>query len=75
MPERRDVLPIPDLAPVGVTTYDAKDPETAFAPIEVVPRPRTPTTGSSPTSRSGSRWRASRRPGPSTTFQPEGGTR
>ena len=38
MPERpqlhRDVLPIPDLTPVGLTTYDAKDPDTAFPPIE-----------------------------------------
>jgi arylsulfatase A-like enzyme len=37
MPEKsqhRDVLPIPDVTPVGLTTYDAKDPETAFPPIE-----------------------------------------
>ena len=38
MPERpqlqRDVLPIPDITPVGLTTYDAKDPDTAFPPIE-----------------------------------------
>jgi arylsulfatase A-like enzyme len=38
MPERsqlqREVLPIPDVPPVGLTTYDAKDPETAFPPIE-----------------------------------------
>jgi arylsulfatase len=38
MPERpqspRDVLPVPDIAPVGHTTYDAKDPETTFPPIE-----------------------------------------
>ena len=36
MPEqqqRRDVLPIPDITPVGLTTYDAKDPATAFPPI------------------------------------------
>ncbi len=31
---RRDVLPIPDRAPVGLTTYDAKDPATSFPPIE-----------------------------------------
>ncbi len=31
---QRDVLPIPDITPVGLTTYDAKDPATAFAPIE-----------------------------------------
>ena len=38
MPERpqlkRDVLPIPDITPVGRTTYDAKDPATSFPPIE-----------------------------------------
>jgi arylsulfatase len=31
---RRDILPIPDRTPVGLTTYDAKDPATRFAPIE-----------------------------------------
>jgi arylsulfatase A-like enzyme len=38
MPERpqpqRDVLPVPDITPGGLTTYDAKDPDTAFPPIE-----------------------------------------
>jgi arylsulfatase A-like enzyme len=38
MPERpqpqREVLPIPDITPVGLTTYDAKNPDTAFPPIE-----------------------------------------
>jgi arylsulfatase A-like enzyme len=38
MPERpqpqRDVLPVPDITPVGLTTYDAKDPDTVFPPIE-----------------------------------------
>ena len=38
MPEsqhpQRQVLPIPDAVHVGVTTYDAKDPATAFPPIE-----------------------------------------
>jgi len=36
MPEQpqRQVLPIPDRQHVGVTTYDAKDPDTAFPPIE-----------------------------------------
>jgi hypothetical protein len=24
---RRDVLPIPDIPPAGLTTYDAKDPD------------------------------------------------
>jgi arylsulfatase A-like enzyme len=31
--EQRGVLPIPDRRPVGLTTYDAKDPETRFPPI------------------------------------------
>ena len=31
--QRRDVLPVPDVTPVGLTTYDAKDPATAFPPI------------------------------------------
>ena len=31
---QRAVLPIPDQAHVGVITYDAKDPDTAFPPIE-----------------------------------------
>jgi arylsulfatase A-like enzyme len=30
---RRDVLPMPDRTPVGLTTYDAKDPATSFPPI------------------------------------------
>jgi arylsulfatase A-like enzyme len=30
----RDVLPIPDRQHVGVTTYDAKDPDTSYPPIE-----------------------------------------
>jgi arylsulfatase len=29
----RGVLPIPDRKPVGLTTYDAKDPDTRFPPI------------------------------------------
>ena len=36
---RRDVLPIPDRKHVGVTTYDAKDPDTVFPPIEPVRPP------------------------------------
>jgi arylsulfatase A-like enzyme len=33
-PQRqRDVLPIPDITPPGLTTYDAKDPDTAYPPI------------------------------------------
>jgi arylsulfatase A-like enzyme len=31
---RRGVLPIPDHQHVGLTTYDAKDPDTSFPPIE-----------------------------------------
>src|SRR6187455_3305614 len=34
MAKDRGVLPIPDPQYVGVTTYDAKDPATAFPPIE-----------------------------------------
>ena len=30
----RTVLPIPQAQHVGLVTYDAKDPETSFAPIE-----------------------------------------
>jgi hypothetical protein len=30
---QRDVLPIPDIPPVGLTTYDAKDPDTSYPPI------------------------------------------
>ncbi|WP_454041608.1 arylsulfatase [Cellulosimicrobium sp. Marseille-Q8652] len=30
----RSMLPIPDRAPPGLTTYDARDPDTAFPPIE-----------------------------------------
>jgi Sulfatase len=30
---QRTVLPIPDRVPVGLTTYDAKDPDTKFPPI------------------------------------------
>jgi arylsulfatase A-like enzyme len=31
---QRDVLPVPDTTPVGLTTFDAKDPDAAFPPIE-----------------------------------------
>jgi arylsulfatase A-like enzyme len=30
---RRDILPIPDVKHVGLTTYDAKDPNTTYPPI------------------------------------------
>src|SRR4249919_1806092 len=36
---QRSVLPIPDAQHVGVTTYDAKDPDTAFPPIEALRPP------------------------------------
>jgi arylsulfatase A-like enzyme len=32
----RTVLPIPDRGHVGLTTYDAKDPDTSFPPIEAI---------------------------------------
>jgi len=35
-PISRNVLPIPDIPPIRRTTYDAKDPETAFPPIEAL---------------------------------------
>jgi arylsulfatase A-like enzyme len=35
----RTVLPIPQRGHVGLTTYDAKDPETSFPPIEAVRPP------------------------------------
>jgi arylsulfatase len=38
---QREVLPIPDRPPVGLTTFDAKDPDTSFPPIE----PLRPPTG------------------------------
>ncbi|MFD4267319.1 sulfatase-like hydrolase/transferase [Rhodococcus sp. NPDC058481] len=34
MGDRREVLPIPDRPHVGLLTYDAKDPDTTFPPIE-----------------------------------------
>src|SRR5690242_21690105 len=36
---QRGVLPIPDPQWPGLTTYDAKDPDTAFPPIEPVRPP------------------------------------
>src|SRR4029079_1955312 len=38
---QRGVLPIPDRKPAGLTTYDAKDPDTKFPPIT----PLRPPTG------------------------------
>jgi arylsulfatase A-like enzyme len=36
---RREVLPIPDLPAAGLTTYDAKDPDTRYPPIREVRPP------------------------------------
>jgi arylsulfatase A-like enzyme len=36
---QRAILPIPDRPHVGLTTYDAKDPETQFPPIEPIRPP------------------------------------
>ena len=36
----RGVLPIPDVAKPGLTTYDAKDPETKYPPIEPLRPPK-----------------------------------
>jgi arylsulfatase A-like enzyme len=38
---RRDILPIPDVPHVGLTTYDAKDPDTSYPPIKDVRPPKT----------------------------------
>jgi arylsulfatase A-like enzyme len=35
----RDVLPTPDIPPAGLTTYDAKDPDSSFPPIEPIRPP------------------------------------
>jgi len=37
---QRSILPIPDAQYVGLTTYDAKDPETAFPPITSLRPPK-----------------------------------
>src|SRR3972149_6971365 len=37
---QRSILPIPDLKYVGLTTYDAKDPDTKFPPIEQLRPPK-----------------------------------
>src|SRR6202011_4667563 len=36
---RRDILPIPDPQYVGLTTYDAKDPNTKYPPITMLRPP------------------------------------
>jgi len=37
---KRDILPIPDVTYVGLTTYDAKDPNTKYPPIEPLRPPK-----------------------------------
>jgi len=37
---QRSILPIPDAQHVGLTTYDAKDPDTKFPPIEQLRPPK-----------------------------------
>ena len=37
---QREILPIPDIPVPGLTTFDAKDPETAFPPIEQLRPPK-----------------------------------
>ena len=37
---QRSILPIPDRQHVGLTTYDAKDPDTKFPPIEPLRPPK-----------------------------------
>jgi arylsulfatase len=39
-PVRRDVLPIPDTKHVGLTTYDARDPDTKYPPIVALRPPK-----------------------------------
>jgi len=38
-PVRRDSLPIPDVKHIGLTTYDAKDPNTKYPPITMLRPP------------------------------------
>jgi arylsulfatase len=37
---QREILPIPDIPHVGLTTYDAKDPDTKYPPIEMLRPPK-----------------------------------
>ncbi|PUB24497.1 arylsulfatase [Promicromonospora sp. AC04] len=42
-PHARTMLPVPDVPAPGLTTYDAKDPETSYPPIEpLLPPPGAP---------------------------------
>src|SRR6188472_2343964 len=36
---QRSVLPIPDVTPIGLTTFDAKDPDTKYPPIRPISPP------------------------------------
>jgi len=36
----RSILPIPSQSHIGLTTYDAKDPNTKFPPIEPLRPPK-----------------------------------
>ncbi|WP_370583156.1 sulfatase-like hydrolase/transferase, partial [Microcystis sp. LEGE 00066] len=38
-PIQRQILPIPDLTPFGLTTYDAKNPDTHYPPIRDIRPP------------------------------------
>ena len=58
----RTMLPIPDRPAPGLTTYDAKDPDTAYPPIEPLLPPR---GGAERADRAGRRCRAS---APSSAF-------
>lgn len=40
-PIARSILPIPDVPHIGLTTYDAKDPDTSYPPIKDVRPPAT----------------------------------
>jgi hypothetical protein len=37
---QREILPIPDMPHAGLTTYDAKDPDTSYLPIEPLRPPK-----------------------------------
>src|SRR6476646_5927314 len=37
---KRDVLPIPDITPVNLTTFDARDPDTKYPKIEPLRPPK-----------------------------------
>ena len=39
-PTVRSVLPIPDVKSIGLTTYDAKDPDTKYPPIRDLRPPK-----------------------------------